>query len=99
MPNVFCRHHVIAEKLADVATLKEYEEGGAVYEEGQLPKDCLFFIVSGTFDLLSGGNRIALMTEGQCVGEFLILNPSLSYTVTVRARERGVVAVGLKTVS
>jgi CRP-like cAMP-binding protein len=82
----------LAQKLAEVATVSEYQEGQELLVQGQQGDNCLFFILSGSFDLQVAGNCVAIMEPGQAVGEFPIVDPSLSYTVSIRARERGVVA-------
>jgi predicted nucleotide-binding protein len=85
--------NALAKELAGIVTLSEYEEGQELFVQGELGRGCLFFILSGKFDLLVNGNFVAIMSAGQAVGEFPIVDPSLSYTVTIRARENSVVAM------
>lgn len=82
----------LAGQLARLAKLKEYKEQQQLYLEGQPGKNKLYFVVSGSFDLLIKGTHVKVIKSGQALGEFPILDPSLSYTVTIRARESSTVA-------
>jgi predicted nucleotide-binding protein len=83
----------LAQKLADASKLKEFNEQQELYIAGQPGNNKLYFIVSGSFDLLIKGVSVAVMKPGQALGEFPIVDPSLTYTVTIRAREPSVVAI------
>jgi predicted nucleotide-binding protein len=82
----------LAQSLAEPAKLKEFKERQELYIAGQPGNNKLYFIVSGSFDLLIKGVSVAVMKPGQTLGEFPIVDPSLPYTVTIRAREPSVVA-------
>lgn len=82
----------IARKLADLALVEEFQKRKQLYVQGEPGKNFLFFILSGSFDLSIGEKRTAILEAGQAVGEFPIVDPSLTYTVTVFAREQSVVA-------
>ena len=83
----------LARSLADIAEVNECEEKRELYAEGDPGKNCLYFIISGAFDLLGNGDYVRTVRAGQAVGEFPILNPSVNYSATIRARERSVVAL------
>jgi|SRR5215213_2632295 len=83
----------LAQRLAEIAKVHEYQEGQELYRQGEPGKGYLYFILSGEFDLLDKDNRIATLGSGQVVGEFPILEPSSNYYVTSRARGNSVVAL------
>lgn len=82
----------LAKQLAVLAVLREYKEGEYLYIEGQPGSNKLYFILCGSFDILIKGSPIKAVKSGEALGEFPILDPSLSYTVTPRAREASIVA-------
>jgi CRP-like cAMP-binding protein len=82
----------IARKLADMVKVEELPETKQLYIRGEAGKNCLFFILSGSIDLLIQDKHIATLEPGQFVGEFPILNASLDYDVSVVAREKSVIA-------
>ena len=82
----------VAEQLAKVAKLQEYKTNKIVYSAGQPSKGNLYLIVCGKFDLIIG-NTVLEMTTGETLGEFPAIDPSMTYTVTVRAHEPSVMAV------
>lgn len=82
----------LAERLASLVKLKEYKQNDIVYSAGQPANNKLYFILSGKFDLLVGSTSVNVLSAGQHVGEFPIIDPSLSYTVTVQALEPSIIA-------
>lgn len=90
------QNRVLAEKLAEVAKLKAYKKGQEVYIEGQPGKNKLYFILSGAVDLVIKESFIRVIECGQAVGEFPIIDPSLPYTVTIRACEACIMATVLE---
>lgn len=82
----------IASRLTDVAILEEFQNGKQLYVKGEPGNNFLFFILSGSFELLTQDKRIIVLDAGQAVGEFPIVDPSLTYTVTVVAREKSIIA-------
>ena len=74
------QNRVIAQQLAEVAKLKAYQEGQEVYIEGQPGNNKLYFILSGTVDLLIKESCVRVIECGQAVGEFPIIDPSLPGT-------------------
>lgn len=84
--------HAVAQRLAAAATLKEYATGTALYVQGEPGRNHLHLEVAGSMDLLVKDKPVAVISAGQAVGEFPILDPALSYTVTIRTREPSVVA-------
>lgn len=86
------QNDALAQELADAAEVKDCDEGQQLFTRGQQGQNCLFFILTGSFDLFVRDELVTTMEPGQAVGEFPILDPGLDYTVTIRARERSVVA-------
>ena len=82
----------LAEHLSKAATIDDHEPGREIYVEGEPGKNCLYFVVAGSMDLLIHGQVIAVISAGQAFGEFPILNPALRYTVTIRVREHSTIA-------
>ncbi len=82
----------IACKLADLAEVEEFPKGKQIYIKGESGKNSLFFVLGGSFDLSNQERCIAILTPGQAVGEFPIVDPSLTYDVTVLAREQSLIA-------
>jgi predicted nucleotide-binding protein len=86
------QNRTIAQHLAKAARLKEYKTQQKVYIEGRPGNNELYLVLSGTFDLLVRNKCVREVRPGQALGEFPILNPSLRYTVTIRAREPSLLA-------
>jgi CRP-like cAMP-binding protein len=87
------RHDMaIAREFADHASLQELQKGKQLYLLGEPGKNVLYFILSGSVGLLNLDKQVTTLKPGQCIGEFPILDSSLSYTVTAEAREQSVVA-------
>lgn len=82
----------LAQRLAQAARLHEYEQGREIYLQGEPGKNNLYFVISGAMDLLIKGKLVATISADQAFGEFPVLNPSLPYTVTIRAKEQSVIA-------
>jgi len=82
----------IACRLADLAELEDVPKGKQIYVKGEPGKNFLFFVLGGSFELSVQNKCIAILKPGQAVGEFPILDPSLTYTLTVIAREQSVIA-------
>jgi predicted nucleotide-binding protein len=95
---VFADHELVqhnealAQQLAAVAKLKEYKKSQDVIVEQQESKYQLYFILTGKCDLLIGGSPVRVVESGETVGELPILDRSFRHTVTLRARERSVIA-------
>jgi hypothetical protein len=85
-------HSQLAQRLAEIAELTEYKKEQELYFQGEPGKNQLYFILSGKFEILAQGNHLAFKSAGEAVGEFPIVDPSLSYTVTIHALEDCVVA-------
>ena len=82
----------LAQALAEEVILRECERNEILYLEGDAGHTPLYFILTGSLDVLVKGNPVTVVPDGQAVGEFPLLDPSLAYTVTVRSRETSVVA-------
>jgi predicted nucleotide-binding protein len=82
----------LAQQLAQVADLTKYKKRQLLYLEGRPGNNKLYFVLTGSFDLLIKGTPVRVISSGQALGEFPILDRSLSYTVTIRAREPSIVA-------
>ena len=90
------QNRALAKRFAEVAKLKQCKEQEDLYIEGHPANNKLYFILSGTFDLLVKGTVVRQVKSGEVVGEFPVLDPSLRYTVTIRAREPSVVGTVLE---
>jgi predicted nucleotide-binding protein len=82
----------LAQRFARVATLTALEKGRDLYVQGNAGRNSLYFVISGRFDLLINDVYIRTLIPGQMVGEFPIVDPSLPYAVTMRARDEVIVA-------
>jgi CRP/FNR family transcriptional regulator, cyclic AMP receptor protein len=82
----------IARKLAEISLLEEIQNGKQIYVERESGKNVLFFIIGGKFELFIKDRKIRTLESGSAFGEFPIVDPSLTYTVTAVASEQSVVA-------
>ena len=68
-------HDIPGEVLADIAALlteENFEKGQYIANEGDLEKE-LFMIVKGEVEVVSGGNIIEVMKEGEGFGEMSLI--------------------------
>ncbi|SDC92012.1 Cyclic nucleotide-binding domain-containing protein [Paenibacillus sp. UNCCL117] len=73
--------------LAEITILVQAAKGELIVHEGA-QADCFYTVGSGSFEVCSGGKRIAVLRQGDYVGEIALLTGS-SHTATVRALEDG----------
>lgn len=64
---------------------RDFETGTDVITEGQ-KNDSIYFIMDGSVDILKAGKTIAVLGEGQTVGEMELLDV-MPAAATVRARQ------------
>jgi len=75
LKNIELFHDIPGEVLADIAALlteENFEKGQYIANEGDLEKE-LFMIVKGEVEVVSGGNIIAVMKEGEGFGEMSLI--------------------------
>lgn len=82
----------LARHLSEVASIEEYDIAHEIYIQGQSGKNHLYMVIAGAVDLLVKGKAVAHIVSGEAFGEFPLLDGKLPYTVTVRTRERTVIA-------
>jgi CRP-like cAMP-binding protein len=78
-----------SEEIASVASgmrRHEVEDGQVVFEEGD-PGESIYFVNEGLLEAKAGGNKLGMVSAGQCFGEFSFLTGE-ARTATVRALER-----------
>lgn len=81
----------LAEALADRCELVAGPAGSCLIEQGGEDND-VFLIVSGSFDVVVNGRRIARRGPGDHVGEMAAIQPSQKRSASVVAAESAVVA-------
>ena len=75
LKNIELFHDIPGEVLADIAALlteENFEKGQYIANEGDLEKE-LFMIVKGEVEVVSGGNIIEVMKEGEGFGEMSLI--------------------------
>jgi predicted nucleotide-binding protein len=82
----------LAERFASTATVAALKRRGSLYLQGHAGNNSLYFLLSGSLDLLANGVHIRTLRPGEMVGEFPIVDPALPYAVTIRAAEDSIVA-------
>ncbi len=76
LKNVELFHEIPGEVLAHIATVLEeevFEKGAYIVTEGELGRE-LFVIVSGEVDVVAGGEKVDVITEGGYFGEMAIID-------------------------
>ncbi|WP_234196797.1 TIR domain-containing protein [Pseudacidovorax sp. NFM-22] len=81
----------LAEKLADIVDLRELNTGEVVIEQGGEDND-LYFILTGSCDIVINSKIIRTRVAGESVGEMAAVEPLQKRSATVRAREASVLA-------
>lgn len=80
----------IAEEFASVGNLIEVEAGAAIIEQASTDND-VYLILTGTFDVIVHGRRIARRGPTDHVGEMAAVEPTQRRSATVLATEQSVV--------
>jgi len=80
----------LASKIADIAELREVPAGAAIIEQGGADND-VYLIVTGAFDVLVKGRRIARRFANDHIGEMAAIQPTQRRSATVLAIELSVV--------
>ncbi|RLF06543.1 MAG: hypothetical protein DRJ64_04355 [Thermoprotei archaeon] len=76
LKNVELFHEISGEVLAHIATLLEeefYEKGTYVVNQGDLGRE-LYIIVTGEVDVVAGGKKVDVMSDGAYFGEMAIID-------------------------
>ena len=81
----------IGEALSKSAKILEVKKGEILIKEGTSDND-VFFILSGSFSILVKDHEVASRSTNDCVGEMSAIDPSLTRSATVLAKETSVVA-------
>jgi len=79
----------LAEHLAAAGRLEEVQAGCAFIEQGSAETD-VYFIVTGSADVLVNGKAVAVRHAGDHVGEMAAIEPAQARSATVVARETSV---------
>lgn len=74
----------LAEALADVAELVEFQAGATLIEMGACDND-VFLLLSGSVDILVKGTNVATRTANDIVGEMAAVDPTMPRSATVVA--------------
>lgn len=80
----------LAEGLADLVTVMEVKVGETIIYQGAFDTD-LFFILTGSFNIVVNGRVVAKREVNDHVGEMSAIEPSQARTATVVAAEDSVV--------
>jgi CRP-like cAMP-binding protein len=77
-------------RLLDELRRRTFAAGAEIVREGEMTSD-FFVILAGSVEVIRGGERIAVLGEGDCFGEMAALDPGPGYALarnaTVRALE------------
>lgn len=81
----------LAEELADTTEIVAVESGTTLIVQDAEDND-IFFIISGTFEVVVNGRCVAARGPGDCVGEMAAIEPTQRRSATVTAREYSILA-------
>ncbi|WP_208852634.1 TIR domain-containing protein [Roseomonas mucosa] len=81
----------LASELADRATIRQIEIGQVLIEQNGSNNE-VFFILSGSVDIIVNGRAIAVRGAGNHVGEMAAIEPTQRRSATVVAKEMTIVA-------
>lgn len=82
----------LATEIATHAELRQVEAGEEIISEGGADND-IFFIISGSFDTIVRGRRVAQRGPGNSIGEMAAVQASEPRSATVKAIETSVLCV------
>ncbi|MEQ1513792.1 MAG: TIR domain-containing protein [Lysobacteraceae bacterium] len=82
----------LAEALADLAELQEFEPGRALITEGGADNN-LFLLLGGSADIIVRGSKVAERTVNDVVGEMAAVDPTMPRSATVLATTAVLAAV------
>ncbi len=81
----------IASEIAEKSTLRSFETGEAVVTQDGLDNE-IYFIISGSVDVVVNGRIVAVRGPGNHFGEMAAIEPAHRRSATVIAKEQTVVA-------
>ncbi|MFS8047023.1 TIR domain-containing protein [Rhizobium sp. BR 314] len=81
----------LAEEVADVCVIEEYPTGSEVIEQETDTND-IYFMLSGTVQIIVNGHPVAVRGPGDTVGEMAAIQPTQKRSATVVAQSSVVVA-------
>jgi predicted nucleotide-binding protein len=91
--NNIVRNKFVAEQFANHCEIKNYHVDEEVYIQNEFGRNCLFFVLSGTFGIYFNSHFVRDIRPGECFGEFPILDAKLKYSVSVYSNENSCVAI------
>lgn len=80
----------LADELAGIVEFLAIEKGKELIQQGSEDND-VYFIISGKFEIVINGRRVAFRGPGDCVGEMAAIEPTQRRSATVLASESSVV--------
>jgi CRP/FNR family cyclic AMP-dependent transcriptional regulator len=80
----------LAEEIANMAELIEVAAGGSIIEQDAEDND-VYLILTGSFDIIVNGQKVAKREPGNHVGEMAAIQPTQRRSATVKAAETSVV--------
>ena len=89
---VACGRREIAEALGKKTVLLSYKKGDEVIAEGELGSD-IFFILSGTYEVLINGNPVVALSSPAYFGELALVDPESKRTASIVTKDSGWLAV------
>lgn len=84
-------NRALAEELADRVDLLSVPSGDVLIEQGGEDND-IYFIISGTFDVVVNGHLVAKRGANDHIGEMAAIQPTQRRSASVIAAEGGIVA-------
>lgn len=81
---VVCGNTALAEALADLGDLVEFQSGATLIEMGAFDND-VYLLLSGSVDILVKGSKVASRGPSDVVGEMAAVDPALPRSATVVA--------------
>jgi len=86
-------NEVIANKLSGVCELGYFFNEQIIYEENELSNEVLFFVLLGRVELRVSNKKVALIPNGECFGEFPLLDPGIKLAVSSRTKEDSIIGM------
>jgi predicted nucleotide-binding protein len=79
----------LAKRIAEVSSLLEVDSGTSVIEQGAEDTD-VYFIISGTLEIVVNGRKVNRRSANDHVGEMAAIQPTQRRSATVTAAEKSV---------
>lgn len=78
--------------LIDISEVDEYPKGKQIYVEGERVCRLLYLVLGGKVELFQDGKRLKQLGRGEFFGEFPLLDPAATYTVSAITAETCLIA-------